>query len=134
MTRSWAQPIDFAGILCAHIEILTKIGWRFHGRKGEKVESRWKIDLFAKGTRKKLATEREKMIWKVLVVHDRKYHLFLTPGEGREKVVGAWKRVQKSKINVTEYFFFRTGHHGVARKLLPLTLESFWSGPRAPGI
>ena len=65
------------------------------------------------------------MIWKVLVVHDRKYHLFLTPGEGREKVVGAWKRVQKSKINVTEYFFFRTGHHGVARKLLPLTLESF---------
>ena len=67
------------------------------GEKTEKVESQWKINLFAKGTRKKLAMEREKIIWKVLVVHDRKYHLFLPPGAGRKKVVGERKRVQRSK-------------------------------------
>ena len=65
--------------------------------------------------------EREKSIWKVLVVHDRNYHLFLAPSAGRGKVGGARKRVQKSKINVTEYFFCWAGHPGAPRKLLPVS-------------
>ena len=79
------------------------------------------MHLFAKGTRKKLAMEREKSIWKVLVVHDRKYHLVLAPSAGRGKVGGERKRVQKSKINLTEYFFIRTGHPRAPRKLLPVS-------------
>ena len=65
--------------------------------------------------------EREKSIWKVLVVHDRKYHLFLAPAAGRGKVGGERKRVQKSKINATKYFFISTGHPGAPRKLLPVS-------------
>ena len=52
--------------------------------------------------------EREKSIWKVLVVHDRKYHLFLAPGAGRGKVGGERKRVHLTEINVTKYFFFKS--------------------------
>ena len=59
----------------------------------------WETHLFAKGTRKKLAMEREKSIWKVPVVHDRKYHLFLAPSAGRGKVGGERKRVQRSQKN-----------------------------------
>ena len=123
-----------SGIFCAHIEILTKIGYRFFGRKTKKLNHSGKLICFVKGTRKKLAMKRENMIWKVLVVHDRKYHLFLAPGAGRGKVGGERKRVQAPQKNDRNDFFIFPGHPGVARKLLPLTLESFWSGPRAPRI
>ena len=87
----------------------------------KKVGSQWEINLFAKGTRKKLATKREKMIRKVLVVHDRKYHLFLAPSAGRGKVGGERKRVQRSQKNRTKSFFISTGHPGAPRKLLPVS-------------
>ena len=62
------------------------------------------MHLSAKGTRKKLAMEREKSIWKVLVVHDRKYHHFLAPIAGRKEVVGERKgvqgRVEKRKVKL----------------------------------
>ena len=80
-------------------------GWYFW-RSCEKVGFRWEIHLSAKGTRKKLAMEREKSIWKVLVVHDRKYHLFLAPSAGRGKVGGERKRVQRSQKKIKKILFY----------------------------
>ena len=82
------------------------------GRKNEKVGSHWKINLFAKGTRKKLAMKREKRIRKALVVHDRKYHLFLAPSAGRGKVGGERKDVQPVTKKDGRNFFFGTRHFG----------------------
>ena len=65
--------------------------------------------------------EREKSIWKVLVVHDREYHLFLAPSAGRGKVGGGRKRVHLTEINATKSFFITTGHPGAPRKLLPVS-------------
>ena len=79
------------------------------------------IHLFAKGMGKKLAMEQGKSIWKVLVVHDRKYHLFLAPGAGRGKVGGGRKRVHLTEINATKFFFGWAGHPGAPRKLLPVS-------------
>ena len=55
------------------------------------------MHLFAKGVRKKLATKWEKMIWKVLVVYDRKYHLSFAPSAASRKVVGERTPVQRSE-------------------------------------
>ena len=65
--------------------------------------------------------EWEKSIWKVLVVHDRKYHLVLAPSAGRGKVGGERKRVHLTEINVTKYFFKNPGHPRAPRKLLPVS-------------
>ena len=71
------------------------------------MDSQWEINLFAKGTRKKLAIKRGKIVQKVLVVHDRKYRIFLASGAGSEKVVGGGrKRVQKSENNRNGFFIF----------------------------
>ena len=65
--------------------------------------------------------EREKSIWKVLVVHDRKYHLFLAPSAGRGKVGGERKRVHKPEKNGRNDFFKNPGHPRAPRKLLPVS-------------
>ena len=59
----------------------------------EKVGFEWEKHLLAKGTRKKLATKQGKMIWEVLVVYGRKYHIFLAPGQLSRKVEGGNWRV-----------------------------------------
>ena len=61
------------------------------------------------------------MIRKVLVVHDRKYHIFLALDAGREKVVGGWKRVQLPGKSASKNFFILPGHPGAPRKLLPVS-------------
>ena len=71
--------------------------------------------------RKKLAMERGKSIWKVLVVQDRKYQLFLAPSAGRGKVGGERKRVHSPEKNDRNDFYFRTGHPRAPRKLLPVS-------------
>ena len=75
----------------------------------EKVRSQSKTHLFAKGTRKTLAIKRGKLIWKVLVVYDRKYHIFSAPSAGSQKVVQGRNGVQLPKK--TEHFtlFFVLG-------------------------
>ena len=65
---------------------------------------------FCQRDEEKTRHEAGKIIWKVLVVHDRKYHLFLAPSAGRGKVGGERKRVQPLYNNSRFYFLFGTGY------------------------